>query len=205
MLQRSKEWHEARLGRFTSSRINELMGIKGLNKTGHSYAFDKAVEKVFGKDESDNYISFDMQRGIDLEPHAFKKFKELKSLEFIDVSECSFFELGENSGSSPDGIVGLKDILEIKCPGHKKFFSYLKDGVKAIDPKYIDQMQHQMLCTGGEKAHFFNYIIFNGEEMWHEIIINRDEKRIELIKERIEEATEIRDEYVKELINNKQF
>ena len=39
----TKEWFDQRLGKFTSSRIHELMGIKGLGKTGESYAFEISV------------------------------------------------------------------------------------------------------------------------------------------------------------------
>jgi hypothetical protein len=62
-----------------------------------------------------------------------------------------------------------------------------------------------MLCTNSNKCYFFNYIIYNGEAMFHEIVIERDEKMIELIKERIEQAVLIRNEFVNQLKNNKQF
>ena len=73
MQQRSKEWFEARRGKFTSSEIHKLMGIKGLGKTGETYCFEKACEVVFGIDEDANFESFDMQRGTELEPYAFEK------------------------------------------------------------------------------------------------------------------------------------
>lgn len=203
--QRTKEWYDERLGKFTASRISDLLGIKGLNKTGETYAFEKAVELVYGKDEEDDFTSFDMQRGITLEPLAFRKFAELKDLDFIEVQECGFFPYGKNAGASPDGLVGKKAILEIKCPRSPKFFNLVRCGIPAIDSCYIDQMQMQMLCTNSEKAYFFNYIVFNGEEMWHELVVERDEKRIELIKDRIEEATDLRDKIVKELQENQQF
>ena len=203
--QRSKEWHEVRLGRFTASDISNLLGVKGLGETGKTHAFNKAVEIVFGRNEEDDFVSFDMRRGIDLEPFAFRKFKELKYLGFIDVSEAYFYPYGDNAGASPDGNVGKDAVVEIKCPRPNKFFGLVAKGFEEIDSKYIDQMQMQMLCSNSIQCHFFNYLIFNGIEMWHEIIVPRDENRIELIKTRIQEATIIRDEYVKQLINNKQF
>ena len=62
-----------------------------------------------------------------------------------------------------------------------------------------------MLCTNSVKAYFFNYIIFNGKEMWHEIEVERDEKMIDLIKERIEQGIKIKQDFVEYLITNKQF
>jgi putative phage-type endonuclease len=205
MLQRSDEWFEMRKGRFTASEINKLLGVKGLGLTGESYAFEKAVESVYGLSDDENFVTFDMQRGIDQEPLAFAKFKELKALDFIDVQECVFFPFGEHAGASPDGLVGTDAILEIKCPKRNKFFKLVANGESEIDKNYIAQMQHQMLCTNSNKAHFFNYLIENGKEYWHEIIIERDEVMIELIKERIKLATEIKLNYISKLKLNKQY
>lgn len=205
MLQRSNEWFDARKGRFTASNIHKLLGVKGLGETGKSYAFEKAIEEVFGLDEEDSFISFDMQRGVTLEPLAFRKFKELKELEFVEVQEATFFSYGLDAGASPDGLVGSNEILEIKCPRPTKFFNLVAKGIEAIDKEYLYQMQMQMLCTNSVKAYFFNYILFNGLEMWHEIEVQRDEKIIELIKERISEASELKKHYICELNKNKQF
>jgi putative phage-type endonuclease len=202
-LQRSKEWFDLRLGRFTASQIDSLLGIKGLGLTGESYIFEKAAEVVFGADEEESFVSYDMQRGTELEPIAFAKFKELKELDFIDVQETSFFVLGDHAGASPDGLVGNDAILEIKCPRPMKFFKLVKDN--QIDKVYMSQMQMQMLCTNSVRAHFFNYIIFNGVEMWHEIVVERDEKIIQLIKDRLAEAVKIKGEFIGYLIDNKQF
>lgn len=203
--QRSKEWYEMRKGRFTASRISELMGVKGLGLTGENYAFEMATELVYGIDEEDDFVSYDMQRGINLEPMALRKLTELKEMEFKTVKEAYFFPLGDNSGASPDGLIDYDGSIEIKCPRPKKFFKLVAKGFDAIDKDYLDQMQMQMLCSNSKYTIFFNYIIFNGVEMWHEIRIDRDEKRIELIKERIEQATKIRDEYVEYLTKNQQF
>lgn len=204
MLQRSKDWFEARKGRFTASDISNLLGVKGLGLTGIGHAEDKAIELVFGIEE-DDFISYDMQRGVELEPLAFRKFKELKEFDFIDVREATFFPYGNDAGASPDGLVGEDAILEIKCPKPNKFFKLVAKGYDAIDKNYIDQMQMQMLCTNSNKCYFFNYIIYKGVEMWHEIIVERDKKRIELIKERLEEAVKLRNEFMQYLIENKQF
>jgi len=205
MLQRSNDWFDARKGRFTASEIHKLLGVRGLGQTGESYIFEKAVESIFGLDEDNNFTSIDMQRGVTLEPLAFRKFKEIKEFEFLDVQETTFFPYGLDAGASPDGLVGSNSILEIKCPRPTKFFNLVAKGYDAIDKEYIAQMQMQMMCTNSEKAYFFNYIIFNGVEMWHEIQINRDEKMIDLIKERIEAAIKIKNEYKEYLITNKQF
>lgn len=204
--QRSKDWYEIRKGKFTASRISELLGAKGLGKTGETYIFEMACEIAFGIDETgEKFVSKDMQRGIDLEPLAFRKFKELKEFDFLEVKPSYFFSYGKDAGSSPDGLVGDDAVLEIKCPRPQKFFNLLAFGKDAIDPIYYDQMQMQMLCSNSVRCHFFNYVIFNGKEMWKEIIVERDEKRIELIKTRLDEAIKIRNEYVEYLLKENDF
>jgi putative phage-type endonuclease len=201
-VQRTLEWHQQRLGKFTASEIYKLMGIKALGLTGQSYAFDKAVEELFGEVE-DNFVSYDMERGIELEPLAFAKFKELKSFDFIDVNECGFFNLSDNAGASPDGLVGTDAILEIKCPKANTFFKLV--ATNEIDDKYLYQMQMQMMATNRNKAHFFNYYIFEGIEYWHEIIIDKDDDICAKILNRINEAETLKNQYKLNLINNKQW
>lgn len=203
--QRTDEWFNERKGKFTASRISDLMGIKGLNKTGENYCFEKAVELAYGTEEDEGFVSYDMQRGVSLEPLAFRKFQEIKELDFLTVQECGFFPFGKNAGASPDGLVGKNAVLEIKCPKPNKFFGLIRNGIKDIDACYMDQMQMQMLCTNSEKAYFFNYIIFKEKEMWHEIVVERNEDRIELIKSRIKEASQLRDQIIIELKENQQF
>jgi len=202
MEQRSIEWFDQRLGKFTASEIYKLMGVRGLGETGKTYAIEKAIEELYGREE-DGFLSYDMQRGTELEPLAFAKFKEMKSLKFIETKTCVFIEFGNSAGASPDGLVGEDSILEIKCPKANTFFKLVATNI--IDDKYLYQMQMQMLCTGREKAYFFNYIIIDGVEFHHTIEIDRDDSVIELMKERIEEATTIKLEYIEKINKNKQF
>jgi len=200
--QRTNEWYNARKGKFTASEIVKLLGIKGLGETGKSYAIEKAIEQLYGEME-DNFVSFDMQRGIDLEPLAFAKFKEIKELDFIEVENCGFFEFGTDAGASPDGLVGDDAILEIKCPRSTTFFKLV--ATNEIDPKYYAQMQLQMMATNRNKGYFFNYLVHEEKEYWHEIIVERDDVLCAKIESRIAEAVEIKNEFINKLNNNKQW
>ena len=200
--QRSNEWLAQRYGKFTASEIYKLLGARGLGETGKTYAIDKAIEQLYGQ-MNENFVSYDMQRGIEQEPLAFEKFKSIVSLDFLEVEKCGFFEDSEHSGSSPDGLVSDDGILEIKCPNSTNFFKVVATG--EIDPKYFAQMQHQMYCTNRSKAYFFNYLIHEGKEYYHLIIVNRDEDFIANMIDRIEEAVVIKNEYINLINNNKQF
>ena len=201
-LQRIESWKQQRYGKFTASEIVKILGVRGLGETGKNYAIDKAIEALYGEFE-ENYISYDMQNGIDTEPLAFAKFKELKSLEFLEVTNCGFFDNCEHSGASPDGLVSDDAILEIKCPKSSTFFKLV--ATNEIDAKYYAQMQMQMMSTNRNKAYFFNYLIHEGTEYYHEIIVERDEVMIEKIKERLKEVIEIKTEYINKIKLNKQW
>jgi exodeoxyribonuclease (lambda-induced) len=201
-LQRTVDWKTQRYGKFSASEIVKILGARGLGETGKTYAIEKAIEQLYGEFE-EPFISYDMQNGIDTEPLAFAKFKELKGLDFLEVTNCGFFEYEKHAGASPDGLVSDNAVLEIKCPKSTTFFKLVATG--EIDPKYIAQMQMQMLCTGTDKAYFFNYLIHDGAEYYHEIIVERDEAMIEKIKERLAEAITIKEEYIKLIKTNKQW
>lgn len=198
--QRTPDWHKERYGKFTASKIIDLLGIKGLGLTGETYAVERAIEQLFGEVE-EGFTSKDMQRGIDLEPTAFAKFVEVHPN--LKVQNCSFFAYGEHAGASPDGLVDEDAILEIKCPKGKKFFRLVAE--ENIDKVYIAQMQMQMLATGRNKAYFFNYLELGDKVYHHTIIVERDEDMIELIKKRLEEAVIIKEDYIKLLNSKKQW
>lgn len=200
--QRSDEWFNERLGKFTASETYKLMGIKGLGETGKTYAFEKAVEELFGETE-ESFQSYDMQRGTELEPLAFKKFKELKEMKFLSVENCGFFNECDHSGASPDGLVSDNSVLEIKCPRANTFFKLVLSN--EIDKKYFYQMQKQMKATNREKAYFFNYLILDGIEYWHELEVPRCQETIDLIDKREKEAISLKLEYIEQIKNNKQF
>lgn len=201
-LQRTDSWLKERYGKFTASEIIKILGTRGIGETGKTYAIEKAIEELYGEFE-EPYISYDMQNGIDTEPLAFEKFKELKGLEFLEVEKCGFFKFGEHAGASPDGLVSDNSNLEIKCPKSTTFFKLV--ATNEIDPKYYAQMQMQMLCANKEKTYFFNYLIHEGTEYYHEIIVERDEVLIEKIKERLIEVVEIKLNYINLINNNKQW
>jgi len=208
MLQRSKEWFEIRRGKVTASSVSRILGKEGLKMTNdaiETYAEEKAIELVYGADEEDNFTSSDMQRGIELEPLAFRKFQELMILQFVPVQEATFFPYGEDAGASPDGLVSDDECLEIKCPRPKKFFKLVRVGLPAIDAEYFAQMQFQMLCTKSKRCHFFNYIIYNGKEMWHHFIVERDEEFINHIISRIEKVVKLRNEFMQYYLEKQQF
>jgi len=199
MEQRSPEWYKIREGKVTASNVISILGKITNAKTTtaiQNMAIEKAIEQVHGMIEND-FVSFDMQRGIDNEPSAFQLFKDKMELEFLEVEQVGFVTYGENMGCSPDGIVSNGDNLEIKCPNAKNFFKL--QITDEIEEKHIAQMQMQMLCTGGKRCHYFAYLVHSGKEYTYHKIIERDEAMMELILERVVMVALLKNEYVEKL------
>lgn len=194
--QRSSEWYDEREGLFTSSRFNELMGIKGLGKTGESYCFDLACDTVMGREE-DQYISYDMQYGIDTEPIAFEHASEIFKKDFMTLENCGFIKLNDYTGGSPDGMVNGKFPFEAKCPKRRTFLSIVDSGV--IPSDWMDQVQHQIWVTDAPKGYFFPFMIYKGVGIGHLMEVARDQERIDLMKVRLKEAIPIREAKINSL------
>ena len=152
----------------------------------------------FGKSEEEDFVSFDMQRGVDLEPLAFELFKDKKELEFISVNNCGFFSYKEHAGASPDAVCSNGWNFETKSPRMKTFNELIS--TNEVDSKYYAQMQYQMMCNDAKGCYFFNYLLHNGNEYSHEIEVLRDEEMIALFKERIIYASEIKEDHYNKLV-----
>jgi hypothetical protein len=116
-------------------KLDNLLGIKGLGLTGESYIFEKATEVSFGADEEESFVSYDMQRGTELEPIAFK---QLRSWKIGRGFKKLFFRLRRSCRASPS-LVGNDAILEMSQT--HEVLSSLKT-IKS-DKVYMSQMQMQ--------------------------------------------------------------
>ena len=170
--QNTPEWLAVRLGKFTASQAQAIASAgKGLE----TLVFKKVAEILTDKAE-EGYKNFDMERGHELEAMARGAY-ELESGNI--VKEVGFCELDKQIGCSPDGLVGDRGLVEIKCPSNKVFVEYLYSG--KIDTGYMWQMQMQMYVT--DRA-WCDYAVFN-DNFLNLIVINRiirDESAIEKIK-----------------------
>jgi putative phage-type endonuclease len=201
--QRSPEWYKIREGKITASPIINILGKDTIATTKNAInnlAMKLASEQVFGMIE-DDYVSFDMQRGIDLEPSALSVLADILSVDFIDLSKVGFVEYSEHIGCSPDGLTSTNCIAEVKCPKPDVFFRLCIE--KEIDKKYYAQMQHQIMCANGVGGYFLSYCVHQGKEYHYAQFVERDEAMIQLIKSRCEDVIGLKIGYVDQLINVK--
>jgi putative phage-type endonuclease len=155
MEQRSADWFATRCGKVTASRIGDLMAKTktGLGATRANYHAQLVAERLTQSVEQ-GFSNAAMQWGVEQEANArtcyeFDRGVTVQEIAFIDHPKIVM------SGASPDGIIGLDGMVEIKCPGTAKHINTLTGA--AIDGGYIKQMQWQMACAGRQWCDFVSY------------------------------------------------
>ena len=174
------EWLQARAGLITCSELESVFskgkGKEVFGKAAITYMYELIGEQITGEPKQ-SYSGFHTERGHSHEPLAI----ELYQLQHdVEIESCGFI-VGEKVGYSPDGLIGLNGLTEIK--------SKL--------PKFQAQIlyeceipgEHYMQCMGG---------LWVAEREWIDFIsycpsmpifikrLYRDEKVIQEIKDRVE-------------------
>ncbi len=157
IIQGSVEWHQIRLGKVTASRVADVVG-KTKTKTGYgagraNYMAELIAERLTGE-PAERFTNGAMQWGTDKEPEARDAYSFYRG---ETVQEVGFVHHPaiEQSGCSPDGLVGEDGLVEIKAPNTSTHLDTLLG--QMVPSKYINQMQWQMACTGRQWCDFVSY------------------------------------------------
>lgn len=153
--QRTEEWFKARLGKVTASRVADVIAK---TKTGYSasrenYMAQLICERLTGQ-QGESFTNSAMQHGIDCEPLARSAFEAHADVMVEEVGFVNHPEI-QMSGASPDGLVGLFGMLEIKCPNTATHIDTLLS--QTVPSKYITQMQWQMRCCERQWCEFVSF------------------------------------------------
>lgn len=154
MKQYSDEYWQLKLGRLSASSMKKVVSSSGkVSSSWKDYVFKQIAELETGFHE-DDFSSFAMQRGLEIEPLAKDSFTRVTSLKVQDVgiilsSEYDFL------CCSPDGL-GDNFGLEIKCPSPGV---HLKTRFEnRIPPEYQPQVYSSLwMCTEVERWYFYSY------------------------------------------------
>lgn len=154
-MQGTPEWHQARLGKLTASRIKDAIA-KTKTGWGASRANLMATlicERLTGQ-PAPSFINDAMRWGTETEPQARAAYSLHTG---ADVEEVGFIDHGSivMAGASPDGMIGDLGLLEIKCPNTATHLDTLLRGDCPTD--YVPQMQWQMACTGRAWCDFASF------------------------------------------------
>lgn len=153
--QGSKEWLELRLGKVTASRIADVLakGKSGEALSREDYRYELVVQRLTG-DPGESFTNAAMEWGTATEPQARIAYEAFADI-FVEQVPFVLHPTIEWFGCSPDGLIGDKGLLEIKCPNSKTHIKYLNAGKPPA--KYVPQMQCQMAVTGRKWCDFVSF------------------------------------------------
>ena len=153
--QGTPEWHALRLGKVTASRVADVIAKtkSGPSASRAKYAADLIAERLTGT-TAERFTNAAMAWGTEQEPAARKTYEFYRD---TDVEQVAFVlhPTIDDSGASPDGLVDVDGLVEIKCPETHTHIETLLG--QAVPAKYVTQMQWQMACTGRAWCDFVSY------------------------------------------------
>ena len=212
MKQKSNEWYQARLGRFTASQCADLMGkvakTDSINlsffqsQTARNYILEKVAETLTGNREE--LSSKEMDWGKQLEPDALEYFELSKDLKVEEIGIIKSDSNGSIS-CSPDGLVSEDKGIEIKCPfNSRNHILHMMVGdaesLKKINARFYWQIQMCLMLSKRKSWYFVSYDPrFEGKFRMQIAEIERNKEDIELLSVRLEKACEIKQSILKQI------
>lgn len=153
--QGSDEWKRQRAGRFTASRIADLLARtkSGYSASRKNYLAELLIERMTSE-PTEHFVSAEMRRGTELEPDA-RSMYEFQADVTVEQVGFVLHPAFDFAGASPDGLVGDHGGVEIKCPNTATHIETLTTG--KIKHNYWCQMQWCMECTQRDWWDFVSY------------------------------------------------
>jgi putative phage-type endonuclease len=153
--QGTPKWFAARLGNVTASRVADVIAKtkSGYSASRENYMAQLICERMTNT-VAESYTNAAMQWGTETEPLARAAYESIADVLVDEVGYVQHPRI-ERAGASPDGLVGLFGLLEIKCPNTATHIDTLI--TEQVPTKYITQMQWQMVCTGRAWCDFVSF------------------------------------------------
>lgn len=177
LLQGSDEWHAARLGKVTASRVCDVVARTktGWGASRANYAAQLVAERLTGV-QAATYTTEAMRWGSEKEFEAKEVYSFAVGMPVLPVGFVDHPGISM-AGASPDGFVGKDGLVEVKAPLTATHIETLLGA--AIPFKYVLQMQWQMSCTGRRWCDFVSYDPRMPEDMrLHVQRVDRDDEMI---------------------------
>ncbi len=151
--QGTPEWLAARAGKVTASMVSAVL-MKPETAGFRDYQAQIVAEILTGKPQGSDFTNAAMQFGTETEPLARSAYEAHNGFSVDEVGMVIHPTI-DRAGASPDGLVGLSGLVEIKCPKVATHLSYLIAGV--VPTTYKNQMMWQMACTGRAWCDFVSF------------------------------------------------
>lgn len=166
--QQSQSWFEYRAGKISGTRLGQVLSSRKNN-----LIYEMANERIDGFVEPSDFITEDMQFGVDNESEAIDKYEVKSGLKFIrgGVMQSSEYDV---SMASPDGITAdFKKVIEVKCT--RSGAVQLRRYKEGVDGGYIFQIVNYFVVHPElEEVRWVSYAPFRFERPIVEHILKRD-------------------------------
>lgn len=151
--QRSPEWFQARLGKWTASFFDSLITQTGKPSASAKEVNNRLVAELIVGRPDETFQSEAMLRGAELEDEALEFLNFTHGFNF---TKAGFLDSEKGFGCSVDGIDFEQQVgLEMKIPSLHTHIEYISNG--ELPAKYKAQVQGGMLVTGFKKWVFLSY------------------------------------------------
>ncbi len=157
--QGSPEWHALRRGIPTASEMGRIMTPKtmALSSAADGYIAQLVAERLstIPPEYADSYTNKPMEWGRETEMAARRWYEMEIGVQVQEIGFCTSDD--GRFGCSPDGLVGEKGGLELKCPQGKAQIKYCLDDRHAIPSEYMAQVHGALLVSGRPFWDFLSY------------------------------------------------
>ena len=148
LMQNTPEWLQARCGSLGASDLHKALARdrsgKGWGLTRASLLRQLGAERMTGK-PSVGYQNQNMLTGQEREASARKAYCWEKDVDIVEIGIIVHPRI-KWTHASPDGLVGLDGIVELKCPTQEVHYDNL--GGATPSGAYLLQCCWQMACSG---------------------------------------------------------
>lgn len=200
VVQGTDEWKQLRAGKFTASRIADLIAKtkSGPAASRKNYVAELVCERLTGE-PTDHFVSREMQWGTEHEPEA-RALYELEHDTSVEQVGFAIHDELPNAGASPDGLIGKDGAVEIKCPNTATHIETLQ--TRKVASRYYAQIQFVLDCTGRQWCDYISYDprLKLPELQICVIRVTQDERFIERVRDEVRKADREVEELTAELL-----
>lgn len=210
--QRTDEWYNARLGKFTASNFSNLMAkpadkSAAWSKSAINYIQDLALQLYLNKytlRQNNDATRWGMR-------NEDKALQEFSSASGFIINDPGFLlhPLFPEVGATPDAVVIEKNqsetliLAQVKCPfcqkNHLHYTRKIQDAgsLKKFRSAYHWQIQGEIWVTGASHSYFVSFDPrLYGHQRLHYAKIERDQSAIDQLESIIPKAIAMRDEFL---------
>lgn len=154
--QGTHEWHAARCGKVTGSRVADVVRKtkSGVSASRATYAGELVAERLSGFQASSSFSTRATEWGKEQEAAARQLYALMTDANVSTVGFVDHHSI-EWSGVSPDGLVDDTGLVSFKCPNSSNHIATLLGA--PIEPDYVKQMVWEMACTGRQWCDFVSF------------------------------------------------